>query len=150
MAIKEFQKEYRWLSNFPDCEVVLDGLTYRSVEYAYQAAKTLIMSERAHIIAAGYAGEAKRRGKLVTKRPDWEQIKLQVMEDLLRQKFSQKYFRDKLLATGDQELIEGNSWHDVFYGVCNGKCKKGPHSSYGDNHLGKLIMKIRDELRRSK
>jgi len=148
MAIKEFQKDYRWLSNFSDCEVVLDGLTYRSVEYAYQAAKTLIVSERAHIIAAGYAGEAKRRGKLVTKRPDWEQVKLQVMEGLLLQKFPQKYFKDKLLATGDQELIEGNYYHDVFYGVCNGKCRKGLHTPFGDNHLGKLIMKIRDELRR--
>lgn len=147
MAIREFQKENRWLSNFPDCEVVLDGLTYRSVEYAYQAAKTLVMPERAHIIAAEYPGEAKRRGKLVTKRPDWEQVKLQVMEGLLRQKFSQKYFKDKLLATGDQELIEGNYWHDNFWGKCT--CARCRYlNKDGENHLGKLIMKIRDELRK--
>jgi predicted NAD-dependent protein-ADP-ribosyltransferase YbiA (DUF1768 family) len=108
---------------------------YPSVENAYQAAKSHGMDTRLLVCSAG---EAKKLGKLGMLRPDWEEVKLGIMEDLLRQKFSIPELQEKFLATGDATLIEGNWWGDTFWGVC--RCK-------GENHLGILLMKIRDELR---
>lgn len=137
-AIKGFKLEpYKFLSNFARCWVDLDEWSYYSVEHAYQAAKTLDKKQRRLIMNTLKPGEAKRLGKTVTMRPDWEDIKLQVMEDLLRQKFNQQPFRKLLLATGDAYIEETNNWGDIYWGRCNG---------YGHNHLGDLIMKIRKEL----
>lgn len=94
--------------------------------------------ERAAIRLCCSPGEAKRLGRKATLRLDWEKVKLTIMEDLLRQKFAWKELKEKLLSTGDEELVEGNTWSDTFWGVCNGK---------GENHLGKLLMKIREELK---
>lgn len=135
--IKEFQGEYRWLSNFWPVEVVFDFITYPSIEHAYQAAKTRNIVAR-EAFRNCTAGEAKRMGRTLNIREDWEAVKLVVMEGLLRQKFLTPHFREKLLATGDCQIIEGNKWGDTFWGVCRGK---------GENHLGKLIMGIREELR---
>jgi len=140
MVIDSFQGVYKFLSNFYPVKVKLDGVTYPSVEHAYQAAKTLIPSSRARIRGAATASEAKRIGKTVTLRHDWEEVKLDVMEKLLRQKFSKEPLRTLLLKTGEAELIERNWWHDTFWGVCNKK---------GENHLGRILMKIRSELRRN-
>lgn len=134
--IEEFQGEYRWLSNFWPCDVQYDGNTYKSTENAYQAAKCSEPTLRA-IFMNCTPGEAKRAGRTMPLRQDWEQVKLSIMEDLLRQKFSQPEFRQKLKATGSLEIIEGNKWNDTFWGVCKG---------IGQNHLGKIIMKIRSEL----
>lgn len=82
--------------------------------------------------------ELKAWGKTVDLRSDWSEVRLQVMEDILRIKFSQEQFKQKLLATGNEELVEGNWWHDKFWGQC-------PVGT-GENHLGKLLMKIRKEL----
>lgn len=71
-------------------------------------------------------------------RPDWEYIRVDVMTELVRKKFSQEPLRSQLIATGDAELIEGNWWNDTFWGVCNG---------VGENNLGKILMKVRDEIR---
>jgi len=136
--IKEFQGKYRFLSNFVDAPVQLDGFWYDSVEHAYQAAKTLSEVEREVVRKMDKPGDVKRFGKKLTLRPDWESIKLGIMLDLLRQKFSDPTFKRCLLETGDQELIEGNKWHDTFWGVCNG---------VGENHLGKLLMQVREELK---
>lgn len=85
------------------------------------------------------SGKCKAFGKTMTIRSDWKQIKLKVMENLLRQKFSQgTELSQKLLETYPKELIEGNTWNDTFWGVCN---------NVGKNNLGKLLMKIRRELR---
>jgi ribA/ribD-fused uncharacterized protein len=110
-----------------------------TVEHAYQAAKSMDPQVRRKIQGAGSPGEAKRLGRNVILRSDWDEIKLSVMEDLLRQKFGSKNIgmSAMLLRTGTLELIEGNTWGDVYWGVCNGK---------GENHLGKLLMKIRQEL----
>ena len=135
--INKFFGEYRWLSNFWAVEVVLDGVTYNSTEAANQAAKTLDMKEREEIRAATTFKQAKHLGYLVTLRKDWEKVKLQVMEDLLQQKFKHPDLRAKLIATYPEELIEKNTWNDTFWGQCKGK---------GENHLGKLLMKIREEL----
>lgn len=138
MTIEQFQGEYRWLSNFWPVRVTLDGYSYPSVEHAYQASKTLDRSERLLISTAPSAGTAKRLGKRLKLRRDWDDVKVDVMYELLCQKFSRTELRRLLLATGDQQIIEGNSWGDTFWGVCRGE---------GQNHLGKLIMQIRDELR---
>jgi ribA/ribD-fused uncharacterized protein len=136
VRIEQFQGEYRFLSNFWPAQVTLDGKFYPSVEHAYQAAKTLDPAERS-MLAAGSAGDAKQFGKTVRLRPDWGEVRLGIMEGLIRQKFFREPLRSKLLATLELELIEGNYWHDTFWGVCRG---------VGHNHLGKIIMKIRKEL----
>lgn len=133
--ISSFSGPHRFLSNFWSVEVTLDGVVYHSVENAYQAAKTLDRNARS-VLTYCTAGDAKRIGKGFELRPDWENIKLAVMEDLLRQKFSQEPHRSRLLETVGRELVEGNWWGDTFWGVCQG---------FGENHLGKLLMKIRDE-----
>ena len=135
--IKEFQKEYRWLSNFAYCKIFYEGITYPSVENAYQAAKTINVEER-EAIASATAGQAKRLGKTLTVREDWEDVKVQVMRELLTIKFCQTKYLGLLLATGNQHIQEGNYWNDKFWGVC---LKTGE----GENNLGKLIMDIREK-----
>ena len=137
-SIKAFRGEYRWLSNFWPAQVKMDGELYQTTENAYQAAKTLDLEKRA-TIRESKPGKAKGMGKKVVMREDWDQVKLQVMEDLTRQKYAPgSELARKLLATGDAEIIEGNTWNDTFWGVCKGE---------GENNLGKLIMKVREELR---
>lgn len=136
--ISSFAGVYRFLSNFHTCVVELDGIKYPSVEHAYQAAKTLDLLIRNEILLCPTPAAAKRMGKMFAIRPEWDQIKLQVMEDLLKQKFAHQNLKLALLATEKQEIIEGNYWNDTYWGVCKGK---------GHNHLGKLLMKVREELR---
>lgn len=139
--IDSFQGEYRFLSNFWPATVVYEGITYHTVEHAYQSAKTLDMSERRRIAALATPSAAKTAGRALAQRADWEAVKLRVMEDCVRYKFTHDAeLRAKLLATGDAELIEGNTWNDTFWGVCEGK---------GENHLGMILMKVRGELRKS-
>ncbi len=139
--IDAFTGRYSFLSNFSAAQVLLDGLPYVSVEHAYQAAKTIDSAQREAIRAlTGYqAGMAKKMGRRVTMRPEWDEVKVDVMTDLVRQKFTAHVsLRAKLLATGDTRLVEGNHWNDTFWGVCRGE---------GENHLGKILMKVREELR---
>ncbi len=138
--ILEFQGAYRFLSNFYESEMKYDGVSYRTLEHAFQAAKTLQFPERLHIWLCQTPGEAKRIGKVVELRPDWELVKLFIMKELLHQKFRYPTLKRWLMSTGDAELIEGNNWGDTFWGVCNG---------VGENHLGKLIMEVRTEIKRN-
>jgi ribA/ribD-fused uncharacterized protein len=135
--IESFQGEYRFLSNFWQAYVTYDGEMYPTVEHAYQAAKTMEPEFRKAICYAR-TGEAKRMGRQVPMRPDWDAIKIGVMDDLLRQKFSDPELAEKLLATGDAELVEGNTWGDYFWGVCNGE---------GQNWLGRMLVAIREDIR---
>jgi hypothetical protein len=112
--IDNFRGEYFFLSNFYPCKIIYGNITYRSVEHAFQAAKTLDMDKRKLIAAAGTAAAAKHLGRLVPLRADWEEIKLATMENLLRIKFSNHILKQKLIQTGDQELTEGNWWGDNF------------------------------------
>ena len=117
----------------------MDGLEYSSTEHAYQAAKTLDAAERRRIRESQKPGEAKKLGQNVTMRPDWEKMKVEVMRDLVRQKFSNhKELKDKLLATGDAYIEETNSWGDIYWGVCKKK---------GQNWLGKILMEVRNDFR---
>ena len=136
--ITSFTKEYAWLSNFFPAIVTYDGMTYPTVEHAFQAAKTLDMEKRKEIVAAVTPGRAKRLGRQVKLRPDWEEIKINIMAELLHKKFKHKELREKLLATGDAYLEEGNTWNDNFWGNCNG---------HGANWLGILLMKEREKIR---
>lgn len=133
--ITSFTGQYRFLSNFFPCEIDMDGDTYRTLEHAYQAAKTTDPTQRWRIQNCATPGQAKRIGQRVTRRDGWDAARLVVMELLLHQKFKDPNLRSKLVATGDAELIEGNYWGDVFWGVCEGK---------GENWLGKLLMRVRD------
>lgn len=137
MKIDSFKGEYRWLSNFWLVSVELDGKTYKSVEHAYMAAKTLDPELREIICNFDTPEQAKKFCKTIKLRDDWEEEKLRVMHNLLVQKFFNQGLRAKLIATGDAELIEGNVWGDTFWGVCKG---------VGSNHLGRLLMQIRDGL----
>lgn len=134
--IGEFQGPNRWLSNFWPCRVVYLGLTFSSVEQAYQAAKCQDLDEAASFVNLT-PGQAKRRGRLVKQRVDWEEVKVGIMADLLAQKFMNPVLREQLLSTGHQQLVEGNTWGDTFWGVCRGQ---------GENHLGRLLMTLRAQL----
>ena len=140
MRIDSFTGEYAFLSNFSSSIVELDGRYYPTVEHAYQAAKSLDKQDRAKILLLGSteAGKAKRLGRTFRLRPDWDDIRVDVMYTLLCQKFKRNSgLGIWLVETGDAELIEGNHWGDTFWGVCNG---------IGDNMLGNLLMARRAEL----
>ena len=136
--IKNFTKtEHRFLSNFYPCAITFSGITFPSVEHAFQAEKTLDMEIRKKIAKASTPGKAKSIGRKVKLRFDWEAVKDIIMLTCLQQKFAIPKFRRALLATGDAKIIEGNNWGDVYWGVCNG---------IGKNKLGKLLMQIRQEI----
>lgn len=142
--IYRFAGEFRFLSNFWPAMVDMDGYTYSTVEHAYQAAKTTSHIHRLALQRASTPGSAKRIGSSVPLRPDWEQIKISVMENLVRQKFTNDgYLRHLLWQTGDRQLFEGNHWGDRFWGVC--AVEDG--GMIGENHLGKIIMKVREEIK---
>lgn len=136
--IKGFHGEYRWLSNFWPAEVVLVNDSFPTAEHAYQASKCYLPGDYLLILMAKTPGEAKKLGRKVKIRDDWESIKLQIMESVVRYKFTKnKDLGKKLVETGDAYIEETNNWGDCYYGVCNGK---------GENHLGKILMKVRSEL----
>ena len=138
--IKTFHtSEHRFLSNFWPCTVNYGALTYRSAEAAYQAHKCLDLNERGKFTTM-QPGEAKRAGKHYH-RPDWDEMKLDVMRCVVWAKFTQNQALTlKLLATGQARLEEGNYWHDRFWGVCP------VGSGKGLNHLGQILMDVRRQL----
>ena len=138
LVISEFSGKYHFLSNFSQAEVWLDGESYPSTEHAYQAAKTLDPQWREKIRSADTPNLAKRLGRKAPVRENWDEIKLDIMYELVRQKFCQhSALSRKLMDTEGIELIEGNWWGDKFWGVCGGE---------GENNLGKILMRVREEL----
>ena len=133
-VIDSFSGEFRFLSNFYPALVYYNAVMYPTVEHAYQAAKYLDAERRMFVRAAETPREAKRRGRLFAIRNDWEAVKVNVMHGLLLRKFAIEPLRSSLLQTGSAELVEGNTWGDQFWGVCNGR---------GSNQLGKLLMAVR-------
>lgn len=138
--INKFHGEYRWLSNFWPCTIRFNGEIYPSVEHAFQAAKSQDPVVRKEIAQAPSPGSAKRMGRRVQLRPGWDSMKQGVMLALLLVKFQDPELQAKLLATGDEELVEGNTWGDTYWGCCNG---------VGENKLGKALMQVRKILRPS-
>lgn len=136
--ILEFKGENRWLSNFWPCTIKLDTDFYHSVEHAYVAAKTIHSHERLAVRFAKTAGDAKRMGRSITIRENWDNLKLNYMHGFIEQKFSEgSELAGKLIATGSCLIVEGNTWGDRFWGVCGGE---------GANNLGVLIMDRRKYL----
>lgn len=135
-AITIFKGDNFFLSNFYVAPVVYQGIRFENNEAAFQAAKC---PERMRDFCGLSPQAAKRLGRRVELRPDWEAVKYDVMYEVCMAKFTQNpVLLDKLFATGDAELVEGNTWGDQVWGVCNG---------VGENHLGKTLMRIRSELR---
>lgn len=141
-VINSFQGEYFFLSNFFYSPFEFDGEIYATVEHAFQAAKTFDTEQRQSIRLSASPAQAKQMGRAVQLRPDWEQVKFDIMLALLRLKFSQADLRQKLLDTGDSELIEGNTWGDKVWG-----CVSYKGQWIGRNHLGKLLMQVRADIR---
>lgn len=140
--INSFKGDYFFLSNFYPCPVYYDGLWYLSSEAAFQAAKCADISQRKQFTALN-ASLSKALGRQVELRPDWEIVKDKVMEDILRSKFANNTdIRDRLIATYEHDLVEGNDWHDNYWGECS--CPDCADKR-GKNRLGDLLMKIRAE-----
>ena len=136
--ISKFSGTYRFLSNFFPSQMLIDGEFYDTVEHAYQAAKTDDPEKKKEIREAFSAGKAKKLGQRAELVEGWEEKKFEVMERLVREKFKQNQkIAMELAATGDKQLIEGNTWGDTIWGVCGG---------VGENNLGKILMRVRDEL----
>lgn len=154
--IYEFRNEYDWMSNFYTCGVYLpqernvkclDTISqeklykFPTIEHAYQASKTLIKDEISQFMLQGLtAGQAKRLGRKITLRNDWDDIKLKIMYSLQKQKYSKNKFKKLLINTGDCYIMEGNYWKDTFWGV-------DLDTMEGENHMGKILMRIRQDIK---
>lgn len=136
--INEFRGKYYFLSNFFSAPVTYDGITYQNNEAAFQSAKVLDKSIKEKFSMLG-PSSAKRKGRHVQLRHDWERVKFDIMYEICKAKFSQnEELRNRLIETGDEHLEEGNTWGDMIWGTVNGK---------GQNNLGKILMRVTEELR---
>jgi len=131
--ITSFDGEFRFLSNFHYVPHL--GTT---AEHLYQAAKAADPIDMIRILAAETPGQAKRLGARCKMRENWDHIKIGVMREVIAQKFDDPDLQERLLATGEARLVEGNTWGDTFWGVCGG---------VGLNNLGLLLMERRQQLR---
>ena len=139
-------------------QVKMYGVTYPTIEHAYQAAKTEDIGVRERILLADKPGQAKRLARKLIKpaeqitatmcaagivplREDWDEFRLTAMMILLDRKFANPVLRGLLVATGDAKLIEGNSWGDEFWG-----CTMHETRWHGQNHLGRFLMQIRERI----
>lgn len=138
--IDQFTKQYRFLSNFCPTRIVFDGQKYAHVEAAYQAAKCIEPKDKLIFQDPNIEPQrAKALGRKVAIREDWEAVKYSVMVAILKVKFADPQLAEKLKATGEAELVEGNHWHDNTWGIC--KCPRCPGA--GKNLLGKALMEVR-------
>ncbi len=137
MKINSFRGEYSFLSNFYEVPVTYEGLTYQNSEAAYQAQKCADTKDREAFTAMNPA-EAKKAGRTVTLRKDWEDVKISIMTGIVRAKFEQNPdLAERLIATKDAYLEEGNNWGDRVWGTVNGE---------GANNLGLILMDTRKLL----
>ena len=139
-----FDGKWAFLSNFYWNEIEHEGIVYPTNEHFFQAMKTLDNDERRQIANCLTPGQAKRMGRRVALRSDWESVKEDVMFLGLCLKFADEQLADWLLETGDEELVEGTTWHDNEWGNCS--CSKCANIK-GKNKLGKSLMKIRDMVK---
>ena len=136
--ITSFSGEYHFLSNFWYSQIITpDGRAWQTVEHFYQAMKTADLKEQENIRVLSTPGQAKRAGRRVITRPQWDKIKVNVMREGLKLKFTIPEMKKLLLGTGNTHLEEGNKWGDTFWGTTNG---------VGKNWLGKLLMEVRECL----
>ena len=137
-SIERFAGPHRFLSNFYPAPMVWEGRYWPTAEHAYQAAKCSRADHARMILEAPSPGAAKRLGRKIELRADWDEVKERVMLEIVRAKFDNAHLRRLLIATGEAELIEGNYWGDRFWGVCRGE---------GENRLGRILMRVRTEIR---
>jgi len=136
--INSFRDKYSFLSNFFPAPTVYEGLLYQCSEGAYQAAKNMDLIDRIKFVSLNGA-QSKKLGKSVKLRTDWNKIRIGIMCSIVLDKFERNpNLRELLVNTGDATLIEGNYWHDTFWGVCDG---------IGANHLGIILMDVRELLK---
>ena len=141
IAFSKLKGPFRLLPNFAPTPVTIDEVVWPSSEHYYQAQKFLLLYLQKTILAAPTPRDAADIGRRNADlyRPDWAEIKVTVMHTALRAKARQHpAVATVLLGTGEATLVE-RSAHDTFWG-------SGPDGS-GQNHLGKLWMVVRDELR---
>jgi hypothetical protein len=141
--IDEFKDKHRFLSNFYESPIIINNQKWLTVEHVFQASKTTNLSEREYMRNIKTPMEVRRYGKTkVQLRSDWEDVKLNIMLKSLYLKFTQNNnLTTKLLQTRGWELVEGNTFHDNYWGNCTCfKCSNIP----GQNNLGRLLMYIRD------
>lgn len=139
MTIFHFTNENHFLSNFYPATFIWNDMQWDNSECAYQAAKSLDMYTQLSFTKMS-AREAKKAGKTIKIRQDWEDVKVSIMTEIVYEKFSQNpHLIRLLLATGSQKLEEGNNWGDTFWGVC-------PVGGYGQNWLGRILMSIRKDF----
>ena len=139
-VIDDFHGSNFFLDNFFPAKTEYDGETYDTTEHAFQAAKATNFADKFKIMTANSPAMAKMLGRTLSLRGDWEYVKRRIMRDIVRAKFRQHpALAKKLVETGDAQLIEGNTWNDKVWGVCNGE---------GKNWLGKILMELREELKK--
>lgn len=117
--ISAFTGEMRFLSNFYICPVNVFGDNFMSAEHAYQAMKAKLFSDYERIAAAPTCFEAKRIGRQVELDPNFERDKNKIMLDIVWAKFENQALSDLLVSTYDNLLVEGNYWHDNYWGMCS-------------------------------
>jgi N-glycosidase YbiA len=141
VTILRFEKEYRFLSNFWECDIMFEGILYPSAEHAYQAAKTTDVSLKKVIANLPSPARAKKMGQEIHLRAGWNRIKILYMRRIVEEKFYQnKDLYERLISTRPAKLIEGNTWGDRFWG-------ESPLGN-GRNELGKILMSVRDDVTR--
>jgi ribA/ribD-fused uncharacterized protein len=142
--ITTFRNHYDFLSNFYPSKVIYEGVFYVCAENAFQAAKTLDPSIQQQFSYLSPV-KAKRFGTQVDLRSDWEEVKVEIMLEIVRAKFIQNVeLKKRLSDTCSEEIMEGNTWHDNFWGVC--ECEKCG-GKIGKNILGRILMKVREEIK---
>jgi ribA/ribD-fused uncharacterized protein len=145
-VIWQFRGINRFLSNFYPVSLWYEGLWYPTAENAYQAAKTLSPKLRKHFSHLD-PGEAKKMGRVIESRPFWEDTKLQIMEQIITLKFQDEGMADLLTDTYPSKLVEGNTWGDAYWGMIYKRADENSAAGwYGDNHLGKILMRVRKSL----
>lgn len=147
-TIATFKDEYRFLSNFYPCLLGYKGLTYPNAEAAFQAQKCSNEEDKVKYTLQKNPVRVKQMGKKEPNLPsNWDSISYDIMNEILRVKFSVPALAEKLIATGDAYLEEGNRWHDNRWGRCT--CEKC-RDKESRNWLGNILMDIRAELQSSK
>ena len=138
-ATSSFRGPRHFLCNFHREALVYKGILYPTAEHAYRQSKAVFESDRHQIAKLKTPGEAKRAGRRIRMlRKDWEEVKVEIMLEIVQVKFKSIALANMLLATEDEELVEENTWGDKFWGTSGGA---------GKNELGKILMQVREELK---
>lgn len=149
--ITRFEGRWVFLSNFHPITIEHQGIKYPTVEHYYVAMKCnneqhfsgvmyTPVDFREMIARMPYPGSVKKLGQKMRVRKDWDEKKVGFMRWGLEEKFKDEFLKEMLISTGDMYIIEGNLWHDNFWGSCT--CEKC--GDKGENRLGKMLMEIRE------